>query len=436
MLELHRKHGDVVRTGPNSLSFATLQAYQDIHSHVTKGKKRFLKTELYDNGDPDRIVGVQNPVIHSQMRRVLSHGFSAKALRDQEDIVHKYLDDFLRQLGRLGEEGRKPIDMSEAYNWATFDIIGDLSFGESFDAVAQGRSHYWISLLVEGSFYSLLFSLKRRLPWIRLVLPFLLPKGMAEKSEKRRELSRHKSQRRIELSNSMSRDDFFAHMLAKGNMTEGELASQATTLIVAGSETTATFLTGVTWYPLKNPDCLSRLRAEVDSAFTSIDQITGDSVAHLEYLHGVIEEGLRIFPPVVFGLPRYSPGAVIDGHYIPAGVTVATENYCMAYDTRYWHNPESFRPERWIGEGLGDEKKASQPFSMGPRACLGINLAYLEMRLILAKIVFSYDLELVSREIEDWNQACQLWLLWKKPELLVKFHPRNRDHVATVESCT
>lgn len=61
----------------------------------------------------------------------------------------------------------------------------------------------------------------------------------------------------------------------------------------------------------------------------------------------------------------------------------------------------------------------------GPRACLGINLAYLELRITLAKIIFAYDLELVSREIEDWNRSCTSFGLWRKPALLVKFHPHK-----------
>ncbi|KAG6356107.1 hypothetical protein INS49_015492 [Diaporthe citri] len=132
-----------------------------------------------------------------------------------------------------------------------------------------------------------------------------------------------------------------------------------------------------------------------------------------------------MFPPVAAGLPRVCPGAVIDGQYVPAGYIVSCENYPLARDPRYWVNPDDFRPEQWIGQGLGDDKRAFQPFSSGPRACLGINLAYLEPRITLAKIIFAYDLELVSREIEDWNRSCTSFGLWRKPGLLVKFHPRN-----------
>lgn len=91
---------------------------------------------------------------------------------------------------------------------------------------------------------------------------------------------------------------------------------------------------------------------------------------------------------------------------------------------RYFVDPLSFRPERWIGEGFaGDDKRAFQPFSCGPRGCLGINLAYLEMRISIAKLLWTFDLESAS-EIQDWNPACKNHILWKKPDLNVRFHPR------------
>lgn len=198
----------------------------------------------------------------------------------------------------------------------------------------------------------------------------------------------------------------------------------AIVLIVAGSETTATALIGTTWYLLKNPSCFAKLTEEIRSTFSSLGDITGDATANCQYLHAVVEEGLRVFPPVAAGLPRDCPGAAIDGEYIPAGVTVSCENYALARDPRYWEDPDSFRPERWIGDGLKDDKRAFQPFSTGPRACLGVNLAYLEMRVTLAKILFVYDMELVSTEIEDWNHTCKAFGLWQKADLLVKFHPR------------
>lgn len=116
--------GDVVRTGPNRLSFVTPQSYRDIYGHVKHGEKRFLKNKWYQQDEP-RITRIRDPVEHGQQRRALAHAFSARALRDQETVVHQYVDMLLKQLGNLGAGGKKPVDATDAFNWLTFDVIGE-----------------------------------------------------------------------------------------------------------------------------------------------------------------------------------------------------------------------------------------------------------------------------------------------------------------------
>lgn len=437
--------GDVVRVGPNSLSFSTPQSYRDIYGHVTHGKKRFLKTKWYEADEP-RIVRVRDPVAHAEQRRTLSHAFSARALRDQEDVVHLYVDLLLKQLNVLGAGGSIAVNATEIWNWLTFDVIGgdsfprslaflpdlesltylagDLAFGEPFGCLSEGSSH-GVSLNFDYLMYGAGRRAARNLGPIfgPLFLRWCFSRRTVENHYEHIRMSKDKARRRIERG-SLGRYDFFDHLIKNGTLTENALMGNADTLIIAGSETTATALSGLTWYLLKNPSCLGQLTDEIRGAFHSLDEITGDSTAELPYLHGCLEEGLRVFPPLAFGLPRDCPGAVIDGHFVPEGTAVANENYSMAFDPRYWADPMSFRPERWIGEGFaGDDKRASQPFSSGPRGCLGINLAYMEMRISMAKLLWAFDLELAS-EIQDWNSACKNYILWKKPDLNVKFYPR------------
>ncbi|KAG8164141.1 hypothetical protein KVR01_006059 [Diaporthe batatas] len=394
-----------------------------IYGHPKQGQKKFIKAAVYDKGER-RIANERDPVEHARQRKLLSNAFSARALRDQEVVIHHYVDLLVQQLNKLGSGGSRPVDVSAAWNWLTFDVIGDLAYGESFGAIAEGSS-YWSSLILDAILWASVVRLMKRNLIFKLVLPFFWPKGMEEKLQKHKELAVRKAKKRLELGTSLDRQDFFSHLIKENALTERSLIGNARSLLVAGSETTASGLAGITYHLLRNPTCLAKLYEEVRSAFGSYEQITGDSTAALPYLHGAIEEGLRLFPPVAFGLPRDCPGAVIDGVYIPEGVVVATENYAISRDPRYWADPESFRPERWIGEGLGDDKRAFQPFSTGPRACLGLNLAYLEMRIALAKVIFVFDLEMVS-EIDDWTAACKSYGMWKKPELLVKFRPREK----------
>ena len=144
-----------------------------------------------------------------------------------------------------------------------------------------------------------------------------------------------------------------------------------TTNSIAGSETTATVLSGLTYHLLKTPRAFNALKDEARSSFNSYSEINSISTQHLKYLNAVIEEGLRIYPPAPGGFPRVCPGGNVAGHYIPKGVTVSCNIMATARSTRYWENPNEFIPERWLDPRNTDNRAASNPFSLGPRACLG-----------------------------------------------------------------
>lgn len=404
-----------------------MESWRDIYGHTGKGRRTFFKSNFYDSeGKQPSIISARDPIEHSIQRKSLSAAFSAKALRDQEDVVYRYVDMFIAQIGKLGGTATKGINISEAFNWLTFDIIGDLTFGESFDAVKNGKTHPWVSIIVGTAFWRTVVDLRRRIPLLNLVFPFLVNGNLAKEYEMHTQLIREKTEKRVQQKHNINREDFFKSILSKGDWSQGKLESNAELLIIAGSETTATTMAGIAYFLFKHPHCMDQLQKEVLSAFTSYDEISGDATARLPYLHAVIEETLRLYPPVAFGLPRVSPGAMVSGHYVPDGTLVSTQIWGSHHDPRYWHEPDAFIPERWIGDGFGDRKEAFNPFSSGPRACLGINLAYLELRVILAKMVWAYEWEMVDKDV-DWVRDNKMYLLWKKPEMKMRFHSRAHE---------
>ncbi|OLN96965.1 Isotrichodermin C-15 hydroxylase 18 [Colletotrichum chlorophyti] len=424
MIELHRKYGDVVRIGPNSISFNTPEAYMDIYGRPSQGKKAFLKFAQYER--PGDISTTRDPELHAVQKKALSKGFSPSALRDQEVVLQQYLHLLVQMLCDLGENGKVAVNVGEVLNWFTLDIIGDLAFGESFESLAKASSHSQ-ALITDALRYSGVEYLRRQRPYLGpLIARLLFPRSLEEKHREYQDIAGTKADKRIKRLD-LDRQDFFSHLIKDRRITKKELMATAWTLIMAGSETTATALTATIFYLLHNASSLQRLAHEVRTSFESSEEITGNSVAGLEYLNSVIEEGLRLFPPLAIGLPRESPGATVDGRYIPKGVCVSVENFSLSYDPRYWKDPESFRPERWLGKGFeNDYKLAHHPFSEGTRSCIGKNLAYLEMRVLLTSLIYHFDWELVS-DIEDWNQACKCYALWTMPDLLVKFNPRIKS---------
>lgn len=163
------------------------------------------------------------------------------------------------------------------------------------------------------------------------------------------------------------------------------LTSNAFTLVVAGSETTATLLSGATYLLLSNPQAMERLKTEVRSAFNSAEEITMANVStRLPYLLACLNEALRMYPPVTGSLVRLiaKGGATVAGQVIPEGTMVECAQWAMHHSSSHWEDPWSFKPERFLHQH-GDEQngqaqrekrdtlEALQAFSVGPRNCVG-----------------------------------------------------------------
>ena len=136
--ELHDKYGPVVRIAPNQLSFCSATSWQDVHG-LKHGRKPFLKGSWYYpfGQSPTNIVAVSDKKSHSTQRKSLSHGFSASALASQEDRIHYFVDLLVDQIRK--RYTKEPGNMTEWYNYATFDVIGELAFGESFGCLESGK---------------------------------------------------------------------------------------------------------------------------------------------------------------------------------------------------------------------------------------------------------------------------------------------------------
>ncbi|KAI0552084.1 cytochrome P450 [Xylaria curta] len=392
----HRRYGKVVRIAPNELSFDTIQAHRDIYSTPSQKKKLFIKDPtFYYNGDSVRVLFYEiDPTEHAWQRRLLAAGFSAKAMRNQEYLVHRYVDLFI-------------------------------TFSESFGAVESGKPHFWISLLRDGAHAAMLPALAQRMPLLRAILPYLISKSAIKNRARHYAYTEETVRKRVRLQDedpSRETADLFGPIIASGKLDWASLVSLAQAMVIAGADTVSHTLTGATYFLCAAPTCLKALQDEV-RGLGRYDELTGDRLASLRYLNAVIEETLRMFPPIAFGLPRVSPGDCVDGHFVPAGVTVSAPHWAVNHNETEWEDPWTFRPERWLVEG-GVSQPRSLAFSTGPRACLGIGQAWLEIRIALAKIVYTYDMEF-ARDHGDWLGDTKMYMMWKEAPLMVRLHPRK-----------
>lgn len=209
-----------------------------------------------------------------------------------------------------------------------------------------------------------------------------------------------------------------------------ELRLTSSILILAGSETSATCLSGAIYFLLKNPMWMSQLLLELRGAFKGDSEITFQSLASLKVLNSIIQESLRMFPPLPIDLPRMTPkeGATICGTYIPPNTRVGIPMYPAYRSELNFKDPDIFAPNRWLGdeEYANDRRSVLQPFSMGSRKCIGQNFAWAEMCSILARLVWNFEMELCP-ESEGWDQGQKVYFVWSKPPLMVKLKARSES---------
>ncbi|KAE8389476.1 cytochrome P450 [Aspergillus alliaceus] len=123
LCHFHEEYGEIVRFGPDEISFTTAQAWRDIYGY---GHHQLPKL-LGSDSDPSDIISA-NDADHRRYRKALSHAFSAKGLQAQEPLIARYVDQLVDCLKHVAELGL-PTDMAKWYNLTTFDLIGDLTFG-------------------------------------------------------------------------------------------------------------------------------------------------------------------------------------------------------------------------------------------------------------------------------------------------------------------
>jgi benzoate 4-monooxygenase len=182
-------------------------------------------------------------------------------------------------------------------------------------------------------------------------------------------------------------------------LTREEVTAEALTALIAGSDTTSNSSCAITYHIARNPRVQKKLQDELDEEFGSnFDEVpTWDQVKKLPYLEAVINEALRIHSTSSIGLPRVVPegGMKVLGQFFPEGTVLSVPSYTIHRDTTVWGNDaEDFRPERWFEQDRVAIQKTFNPFSFGPRACVGRNLAFMELQLIIASVFLRYSLVL------------------------------------------
>ncbi|KAH7412712.1 cytochrome P450 [Cadophora sp. MPI-SDFR-AT-0126] len=445
---LHDKYGPVVRVAPDEISFTTPEAWNDIYGMVKSkdGEKIQMRKDpdLFfrpSEGSKDMTFELDD-VEHARQRRVFSHAFSDKSLRDQEPIIESYIN---KMSDRLHEVCGKPVNMSAWFNYVLFDTSGDLVLGDSFGCLENGALHPWINSLFSVTKGITLMGMTQRFWPLTPILMFFVPKKVRNMENEHRALIKERLEKRF--SKTTPRQDIitaiapFLNASGQNSITTTELYHNTSILVPAGSETSATTLTGLLYYLLSNPQSLCLLKDEIRSAFSNASDITIESVTSLTFQNAAISEAFRLFTPLPGSMRRISPpgGSTISGIYIPGNTIVAVDSYAASHSSSNFHNPEAFIPERWLApedmatfhldeeiwvDFKDDKKSVVQPFSKGSRNCIGQRLAMAQIRLIVARLMWEFDFEL--EESRGWVDGIKVYTMYERPPLMCRLTPLRR----------
>lgn len=320
---LHAQYGPIVRIAPDHLAVDGSIAWPEVYQRRAHEAEFGKSVESYQQGNEGILAADRES--HRRQRRAMAHAFSATALKEQEEYIGSHLDVLLQ---RLREHAAKDeaFDITRWFNYLTFDIIGELAFGASFGCLESGDYHPFVAMV----FYSIKASCTAVFLNSFGPLKPLLGLFIGGQEFQNREETQAMAQATLEKRMAQgpgTRRDFMTYILRnqgdgdKG-MTRGELILNARTLIVAGSETTATALSGLMFHLTREPEAYRRLTAEIRSAFAAESDIDMRTTEALPYLQACLEETLRTNPPVSAMPPRISPGDEVAGQYIPKGVSL------------------------------------------------------------------------------------------------------------------
>ncbi|KAI0433186.1 cytochrome P450 [Xylaria sp. FL1042] len=385
--QLHKKYGPVVRLGPSEVDIVDIAATKKIH----RVKADFVKTDFYKGlgYKGENILNTRDVDFHRRHRKLLSQPISESSLKAMEPQIEEKVR---LTIEKMGEEMiiRKAVDVYKWWMFMSTDIIGQLTFGESFRALENGKVNTYIKDLRSiGYLASISSQLVYMMPVLwHVPLPAL---GGSVKALAAR-LKVYANVQLQHLKEAMEGQDggraLLFSKLVRGatvdgeSLTETEIRNDAEAYIIAGSDTTSNTLAFLTWALCNQPELKDQL---VEELRTLPANFTADDLKLLPFLNRCITEGLRRFPVVPGGLPRYVPreGADLAGYWLPGGITVTTQSWTLHRNPEVFPNPDQYNPARW--ENPTKEMKDSMlAFGGGSRACIGMHLAYIELRMGLA----------------------------------------------------
>lgn len=303
-------------------------------------------------------------------------------------LVGRFLQNAHRVFQETKERWRSldgPCDLSTESNRLTLDIFCrsalDFPIGSHFDSLSQAltwgvRAMGTFARLSVGESVALSPSFNKELEKVKIVFD-QFARTLIQKSRKRD-----------------SQSDFLLDALCQSGLSDREISDEITNLLLAGGDTSSLALTWSLISLRDKPAARARIKEEAEN-FLGPEPDAAD-LAKLQYTTAVVDETLRLFPPVWHMLRRAKEDVELDGETLPAGTDVIVSPYLNHRCPAHWDKPLEFQPERFLSEPKPSARSCYYPFSRGHHVCLGRKAGLHETALLLALMIRDTELEFLD----------------------------------------
>ncbi|CAH1226677.1 CYP4F2 [Branchiostoma lanceolatum] len=347
-------------------------------------------------------------------RRLLTPAFHFEILRPYVRIYNQATDVFLEKMSSFAMKD-EAVEITKHLSLLTLDIILQCAFSHNIDCQRVGDKDPYVAAVYT---ISQLVMLRARNPWpwtLSWSTYRLTPEG--RKFVKLSNLVHQQADdiikaRRVVLDREgrekMGRGsrylDFLDILLTArdpdgGGLTDEEIRAEVDTFLFEGHDTTASGLSWSLYCLAKHPGHQDRAREEVDMIMAGKDEeeLTWQDISKLPYLTMCIKEAMRLYPPVPMVARKLTRDFVFMGHRLPAGVNLVVQVWGLHRNPAVWGEDfMDYRPDRFSSENMKNmDPYAFIPFSAGPRNCIGQSFALNEEKVVIARILHRFKIELV-----------------------------------------
>ncbi|KAJ3533596.1 hypothetical protein NMY22_g7271 [Coprinellus aureogranulatus] len=414
---LHKRYGPVIRIGPNTLHFSDPKAFDSVYldRRFTKDPA-FYKAFMAD----DASFGCTDPKAAKARRELLGPFFSRKGVLKLENVIQESIGRFIASLSQK-TNAAKPVNIHRAFLSVTLEVITTYCFAQRHNAIDHPDYSYPLVKAIQGASYGgvllqhfpFLASLVMGVPawFIRMIHAdsAALPEFRTTLDEEVENIFKNPA-----ALEHTEHETIYHHMLnpraGYSKPSVKAMKEEAAILVGAGTETTGNACAIIAFHVLSDVQVYRRLKRDLADAWPDPDMhIPLEKLEKVEYLSAVIHEGLRFAHGVVTPLPRRVPESTeIAGVLVPGKTLVSMSSTFLHRNPELFPDPLTFDPERWLGMDSNDLTNYVVPFSKGPRMCLGVNLAWAELYLIIGNLFRKVDLELVNTTARDLEWGAYL----------------------------